>query len=164
MIASYFFTVIAYILLISIVVLNFLAQKNYRESKVIYIKNPSPVCTYGDNTIFVRRDTLNQCKDKSGKIIDDYFTFTEGGLKFVVTDKEQSFYMKICNKFCGPKNRLTNGNCKNPPANYQECIKLLQPPKNCKNPSQALLVDFKGNPYFASDIFPSKSLGCVKDY
>ena len=163
MIASYFFTIIAYILLISIVVLNFLAQKKYRESKVIYIKNPSPVCTYGDNIPSVSESSLNKCKDKSGKIIDDYFTFTEGGIKFVITDKNQPFYMKICNQYCGPKNRLTNGNCKNPSRNYQECIKLLQPPKNCKNPSQALLVDFKGTPYFASDIFPSKSLGCVAD-
>ena len=163
MIASYFFTVIAYILLFSIVVLNFLAQKKYKESKIIYVENPAPVCIFSDNLPSVNQSSLNQCKDKSGKIIDDYFIFTEGGIKFVVTDKNQKFYMKICKQYCGSKNMLTNGNCKNPSSNYQECIKLLQPPKNCKNPAQALFVDFKGNPYFASDIFPSKYLGCVAD-
>ena len=60
MIASYFFTVIAYILLFSIVVLNFLAQKKYKESKIIYIENPAPVCIFSDNLPSVNQSSLNQ--------------------------------------------------------------------------------------------------------
>jgi len=167
MIVSYFFTIIAYILLVSILVLNFLAQKNYMKSKVIYINNPPPVCVYGDNLPSINQNSLNKCRDKKGNIIDNYYTYTVSGIKFVVTDKVQTFYYKICNIFCGKSGTnntlLTNGNCKNPSKNYNTCIQLLEPPENCKNPEQALFTDFNNTPYFASDIFPSKSLNCFQD-
>ena len=167
MFVGYFFTSLIYILLISSLVLNFLAQKNYVKGKTVIINNPSPVCIYGNNIEKVNINSLNPCKDKKGNIIPDYYTYSINGLKFVVTDKLQSFYTTICNKFCGGSGDnnllLTNGNCKNPSSKYTFCLELLEPPKNCKNPEQAIFVDFEGKPYFANDIFPSKYLNCLQD-
>lgn len=159
MIVGYLFTALAYILILAFLVFNILAQEKYKKSKTVYISNPSPVCTFGTDLPTVNTESLKPCKTLTGNIVSDYFVYTTEGDTFVVSRKNQDFYAKICNKYCPDK--LINGNCRNQNNKYINCINLLEPPQGCKNPSQALFVDQNGSPYFANDIFPSLSLGCI---
>ena len=161
MIVGYFFTALAYILIISFLVFNNLAQKKYKKSKSVYINNPAPVCTFGQNIQTINTASLKPCKNLSGNKISDYFVYTSEADSFVVSRKNQEFYAKICNKYCPEK--LINGNCGKQTSNYTNCINLLEPPQGCKNPSQALFVDQNGSPYFANDLYPSLRLNCVSN-
>ena len=159
MIVSYIFTGLAYVLILLILILNILAQRNYEKSKTVFINNPAPVCTFGQNIPTINTDSLTDCKTKAGNVVPNYFVYSNQGNSFVVSEKEQVFYTKICNKYCPQK--LTNGNCNKQTQKYTNCLQLLEPPKGCKNPAQAIFINEKGKPYFAADIFPSTSLGCV---
>lgn len=160
MIVSYIFTLLAYILIFLILILNILSQKKYEKSKTIFINNPAPVCTFGQNIPTINTKTLKKCKNKSGNTVPDYFVYSDGiNDNYVVSKDEQVFYTKVCNRYCPQK--LINGNCNKQTPKYTSCLQLLEPPKGCKNPSQALFINENGDPYFAADIFPSTNLGCT---
>jgi hypothetical protein len=160
MLISYFFLICAMTLLLAIFILNILSQKKYEESKIIYISNPDPPCTFGSDLPVVEKENLGFCLDEDNNEVLNYYVYTfNSALKFVVTNKKETFYMDICNQLCPDK--LLNGNCNSKIPGYETCIFLLEPPAGCTNPAKPIFTDKNGIEYFAAGIYPSPKNDCV---
>lgn len=160
MLISYFFLICAMTLLLAIFILNILSQKKYEQSKIIYISNPDPPCTFGSNLPIVEKENLGFCLDKDNNEVLNYYVYTyNSALEFVVTNEKETFYMDVCNQLC--PDRLLNGNCNSRIPGYENCIDLLEPPSGCTNPAKPIFTDKNGIEYFAAGIYPSPKNNCV---
>jgi len=155
MFVSYFYTLLAYVLLLGILYCNVIAQQKYMKSKEIYIKNPKPSCNFDPSNLpSVNLENISVCLDQSKNEVPNYYVYTPpfSAFSFIVTDKIQTHYSNVCNNFC--KNLNKNGNCLSKTNAYDSCLKLLEPPANCKNAASPLFTGSQnGIPYFALNIF-----------
>jgi len=147
-----------YFLLSLIFYLNFYAQKNYLNSKQIFIKNPGHYCNYETASIPEISDlSMKNCLNSKNKITPTLKIYTEpsAGDRYIVSEVSGGYFRTVCNGFCQLK---TDGTCQDQPVSHQRCLTLLNPGENCTNSSKPIGFN-SGKEWYAVSVFQIP--GCV---
>ena len=142
---------IFYAFLILFIYFNAVAIMNFSESNKIIIENASPYCVPNIKDMkFIDASALGKCTlpQNEGKF---FYSIPKSNLNFIVTkdEKEAGNFFAICKNYCpGGSQNIEAGRCKSKNSvPFDNCIKLLQPPPNCTNPSAAIAVDKDGGTF-----------------
>jgi len=140
---------IFYGLLILFIYFNAVAIMNFSESNKIIIENASPFCVPNIKSLkFIDPSNLAACvlPQNSGKF---FYSIPESNLNFIVSKNkvDAGNFHTICKDYCpGGPEKIKAGKCtEGNSTSYDNCIKLLQPPPKCTNPSAAIAVDKDGD-------------------
>ena len=90
MFVSYFYTLLAYVLLFGILYCNIIAQRKYMKSKKIYIQNPKPACNFDASSLpSVNLIDLPICLDNSKNEVPNYYVYTPpySTINFIITNQ-----------------------------------------------------------------------------
>lgn len=147
-----------YFLFSLIFYLNFNAQRDYLQSKRIFIKNPGHYCEYESVTIPTISDlSLKNCLTSEGKVNPNLkiYTIPFSGEKYIVSDVSGVYYRTVCNGFCVLK---PDGTCQDQPVQHKKCLSLLNPGQNCTNTSKPIGTNNNKQWYAVSVV---QTPGCV---